>query len=130
MKRFPRLPRYEILIIAGVAIVAFVVTLSVMASSSGARAHRRALEAHQETERAHTQPALSADELELTADDFLVPQPPPADMSISYVPFRPRREKWSEEVAGKYWIPPREIAIDVLTSINDRNMKRLLQDVP
>jgi hypothetical protein len=131
VKRFPRLPRYEILIIAGVALVAFVVTLSVMASSTGARARRRAVEARQETERSPTpKPALSADELELTPDDFLVPQPPAADTALSYVPFRPRLERWSEEIAGKYWIPPREIAIDVLRSINDQKMKRLLQDVP
>jgi hypothetical protein len=125
-----RLPRREILIIAGVALLAFVVTLAIMSSSSGSRARRRALEARQELERNRTRPALSAAELELTPDDFLLPAAPAIDTGLSYIPFRPRLERWSPEMAGKYWIAPREIAIDVLGSVNDENMRRLLQDVP
>jgi hypothetical protein len=133
MKLLPRgfrLPRYEILIVAGVALLAFIITLSVMASSVGARARRRAQEARQELERPRTPPILSADDLALTPDDFLLPQAPSMSTDIPYVPFRPRLEKWSAEIAGKYWISPRDIAIDILRAVNDENMKRLLQDVP
>ena len=130
MKLFPRgfrLPRYEILIVAGVALLAFIITLSVMASSVGARARRRA---QQEQQQPRTQPILSAEDLALTPDDFILPQAPSMSTDIPYVPFRPRLEQWSAEIAGKYWISPRDIAIDVLRSVNDENMKMLLQDVP
>ena len=130
MKPFLRLPRREILIVAGVALLAFVVTLVVMASSYGGRARRRAQEARQELERTRTPPVLSAAELELTPDDFLLPPAPTVDTRLSYVPFRPRLERWSAEMVGKYWIPPRDIAIDILKSVNDANMERLLQGVP
>ena len=62
--------RYEILIVAGVALLAFIVTLSVMASSVGARSRRRAQEARQELERPRTPPVLSADDLALTLGRF------------------------------------------------------------
>jgi hypothetical protein len=133
MKLLPRgfrLPRYEILIVAGVALLAFIITLSVMASSVGARSRRRAQEARQELERPRTPPVLSADDLALTPDDFLLPQAPSMNTDIPYVPFRPRLDRWPAEIAGKYWIPPRDIAIDVLRAVNDENMKRLLQGVP
>ena len=130
MKLSLRLPRREILIIAGAALVAFIVTLAVLASSSGSQSRRRAQEARQEQEKTRQAPVLSAEELELTPDDFLLPQAPAVDTDLSYVPFRPRLEKWSAEMAGKYWIPPRDIAVDVLKAVNDENMKRLLQGVP
>jgi len=101
-----------------------------MASSYGGRARRRAQEARQELERTRTPPVLSAAELELTPDDFLLPPAPTVDTRLSYVPFRPRLERWSAEMVGKYWIPPRDIAIDILKSVNDANMERLLQGVP
>jgi hypothetical protein len=125
-----RLPRREVLIIAGVALLAFVVTLAILSSSAGSRSARRAREARQELERNHPQPVLSAADLELAPDDFLLPPAPSVDTGLSYVPFRPRLERWSAEMVGKYWIPPRDIAIDVLVSVNDENMRRLLQDVP
>ncbi len=130
MKLSLRLPRREILIIAGAALLAFIVTLVIMASSTGSRARRRALEARQELERTRTQPALTAEDLELTADDFLLPRAPAVGTALSYVPYRPRLERWSAEMAARYWIPPREVVIDVLRKINDENMKRLLQEVP
>jgi hypothetical protein len=125
-----RLPRREILIIAGLALVSFIVTLAVLGSSTGSRARRRAQEARQELDKTRRTPVLSAAELELTPDDFLLPPTPAANTDLSYVPYRPRFTAWSAEMADKYWIAPREIAIDVLKAVNDENMKRLLQDVP
>ena len=96
-------------------LLAFIVTLAVMASSVGARSRRRAQEARQELETtAHAARPVSARSLTLTPDDFLLPQASAVDTDLPYVPFRPRLEKWSAEMAGKYWIPPRDIAIDVL----------------
>jgi hypothetical protein len=128
VKLFLRLPRREILIVAGVALVSFIVTLAILGSSAGSRA-RRAQQARQELEKTRTGPTLSAAELELTPDDFLLPPAPAVTTDLSYVPFRPRLDKWSAEMADRYWIPPRDVAIDVLKGINDENMKRLLQDV-
>ncbi len=130
MKQFLRLPRREILIVAGVALIAFIVTLLVMIPGSAARARRRAADQRQEAAAAKKPPSLSPAELALTPEDYLLPPAPRVDYALHYVPFRPRLERWPAEVAGKYWISPREIAIDALESVNDRNMERLFQEVP
>ena len=49
---------------------------------------------------------------------------------LEYVPFRPRLKRWSAELAAKYWVAPREVATEIVQTINDQNIQRLFQDVP
>ncbi len=124
--KLPRLPRPEILIIAGTAFLAFVITLAVLAS----HAHAVSVAALQERQRAAPRPLLSADELEITPEDYMVPDLSPTDPGPQYVPYRPRLPKWNQELVQKYWVDPREIVKEVVGSINDRNMEQLFQSVP
>ena len=127
MKRSLRLPRREILIIAGLALAAFVVTLSVLAARTAADV--RGLAASQlRQQQAGRGPSITATELALSPDDFMLP-PEPAARAPSYVPWRPRTPVWNREMIGKYWIPPREIATDILGTLNDRAMERLFDNV-
>jgi len=130
VKQFLRLPRREVIIVAGAALLSFVITLSIVAS--GARGRLRSAEAAQRAEIARMQepPALSAEELSLTADDFLLPELTTLETSPTYTPFRPRLQRWSRQMVAAYWISPREIALEIIASINDANMQRLLEKVP
>jgi len=125
-----RLPRPEILIIAGAALLAFVITLAVLASQAGARAREVSQASLQESSRARKKPLLSADELEITPEDYLVPDLLPAPAPRQYEPYRPHLKRWSQELVQKYWVDPREIVKELVGSLNDRNMEKLFQNVP
>jgi hypothetical protein len=118
-----------VLAIAAACALAFVITLSVLASSSAART-RQAAKAQEESRRASAPRALTSEDLALGADDFLLPSFEPPALQPRYAPFRPRRSRWSAEEAAKYWIPPRRIATEMVESMNDRAIRRLFQDVP
>jgi hypothetical protein len=124
-----RLPRPEILIIVGAVFVAFVITLTVLTSQAGART-RAAASATQEASRAAKKPLLSADELEIVPEDYMIPEFASVPTPQQYVPFRPRRDRWDQELIQKYWVDPREIAKEVVGSVNDRNMEQLFQRIP
>jgi hypothetical protein len=128
--RLKRLPRVEILAVVGVAVLAFVITLSVLASSTAARARREAAQAREDGARAKKKPPLTAEELALSSEDFILPAPQPPAAGLRYTPFRPRLTRWSAELAAKYWVSPRDIAAEIVQSMNDQNMQRLFQDVP
>lgn len=129
MKQFLRLPRREVLIIAGATVLAFIITLAVISSSEGARSRRLVAEERQALERTQKPPALASDELALTPEDFLLPLPQSPEKTPHYVPFRLRLTQWSAEAVGKYWIPPRQITLELLQAANDQNMRRLFEKV-
>jgi hypothetical protein len=118
-----------VLIIAAACVLAFVITLSVLASSSAARARKAAAEA-QQSRRARAPAALTAEDLALGTDDFLLPSTEPPVLQPSYAPFRPRSARWSAEQVAKYWVAPRRIATEMVQSMNDQAVQRLFQDVP
>jgi hypothetical protein len=125
-----RLPRPEILIVAGAALLAFVITLAVLAAQAGARARGTAAAARQEMQRTAKKPLLSAEELEITPEDYMIPNLAPAPLTQQYVPYRPRLPRWNPELVQKYWVDPKEIAKEIVGSINDRAMEQLFQNVP
>jgi hypothetical protein len=49
---------------------------------------------------------------------------------IRWVPFRPRRERWTESDAQEHWIDPRQIGIDVLEAQVNEDIRSMLEDVP
>ena len=118
------------LAVAGVALLAFVITLAVLGSSAAARSRREAAQATEESARSKKQPLLSAEELALSSEDFILPPLDRPAAKLKYAPFRPRLTRWSADLAAKYWVAPRDIAAEIVQSINDQNMQRLFQDVP
>ena len=130
MKPSLRLPRPEIIVIAAAAVLAAIVTLAVLASRSGGKERRLVEQAREEQKSAQAIPALSAEDLSLTPEDFLLPGPPQDDATPDYHPFRPPLSRWGSEIVRKYWVPPREIAIDIVSRINDQDMERLFESVP
>jgi len=129
LRQLIRLPRVEVLAVAAACLLAFVITLSVLASSSAGRS-RQAAQALEESRREKKPPAFTAEDLALGAEDFLLPSLEPPVLQPRYAPFRPRQSRWSAEQAAKYWVSPRDIATEMVESMNDRTIQRLFQDVP
>jgi hypothetical protein len=111
-------------------VLAFVITLSVLGSSSAARSRRAAAQAQEESRRQKQPPAFTAEDLALGEQDFLLPSMESPVLQPRYAPFRPRQSRWSAEQAAKYWVSPRDIAGEMVQSMNDRTIQRLFQDVP
>jgi hypothetical protein len=107
-----------------------VITLAVMASSTAARGRRAAAEALREMQAERKSPALGAEDVNVTADDFMLPPLTPAEKQQAYAPFRSRLMKWSPELIRAYWVPPRAVATEIVEAANDRAMERLFEDVP
>jgi hypothetical protein len=123
-------PRVEVLAVAGAALLAFVITLAVLASSAASRARRDEARAREDSARAKNQPLLTAEELALSSEDFILPPLDRPAARLVYAPFRSRLTRWSAELSAKYWVAPRDIATEMVASMNDQNMQRLFQDVP
>jgi hypothetical protein len=119
-----------VLAVAGAAVLAFVITLFILASSIAGQTRRAAAQALLERAAAKTQPLLTTEGLALGAEDFILPSLDRPEVKPSYAPFRPRITRWSADLASKYWVAPRGIAQEIVQSINDQNMQRLFQDVP
>jgi len=115
-------------VIAAACVVAFAITLSVLAAQSAARVRRGEGLAAQE--RAKTPPRMTASDLGLGEADFLLPSFQPPVLEPRYAPFRPRESRWTAEQVSQYWVAPRKIASDLVQSENDRAIQRLFQDVP
>ena len=130
MRLFQRLPRREVLIIAGAALVAFAVTLGIMGARVRTRADRVQQYQREETARAKKPPLLDPAEMTLAPEDFLLPEAPAPSRDTGYVPYRPRLVRWSPKAVSAYWVSPRQIAIDIIASINDQSMQRLFEKVP
>jgi hypothetical protein len=130
VKPFLRLPRREILYVAGAAFAAFVITLAVLASTSAAQRRRVSEQAKIDLAQSRGTSLLSKEDLALTVDDFIYPRLEPAREPIRYEPFRPRMAKWSAEQIAKYWIEPRAIALEIVATLNDRGIEQLFEKVP
>lgn len=118
--------RPEVLIIAAAGVASAVITLIVLTVSFNSREHR-AVELAKEPPGSGQATSRAADEL--SVDDFIFPTLPPADSMPDYYPFRPRLHRWSREDVEKYWVSPRQIAIDTIATINDRNMESMFEKV-
>ncbi|MBU8914403.1 MAG: hypothetical protein KOO61_10300 [Spirochaetales bacterium] len=66
----------------------------------------------------------------IDADDLVVEDELARGTEIRWIPFRPRKERWTESDVEEHWIDPRQIGIDVLeTQVND-DIRLMLEDVP
>jgi hypothetical protein len=119
-----------VLAIAGAAVLAFVITLAIMGAGAAGRARRIQAERREEMTATQKRPVLSAEERALAPEDFFLPDLPVAEKSYHYVPYRPRVQRWNAPMVGSYWIEPRQIATDIVASINGQAMQRLFEKVP
>jgi hypothetical protein len=130
VRPFLRLPRREILYVAGAALAAFVITLTVLGSTSAAQRRRLAEQAKLDLAQRRGSSLLSKEDLALTVEDFIYPELGPSREPARYELFRPPAAKWSAEQIAKYWIEPRAIALEIISTINDRGIEQLFEKVP
>jgi hypothetical protein len=119
-----RLPRREVLGIVALAALTFAVTLAVMLSRTGADTRARAEQARRDQEKNTTAPPLSQAELALSPGDFLLPSAPSAP-TTSYIPWRPRAQRWTADMVAPFWVDPKVVAAEILAAVNDRAVEGL-----
>jgi hypothetical protein len=118
-----------VLLVAAAGLAAFVITLAVLGSSAAARGRRAAEAAARAAQEERKPSPLEVEEYAPSAEDFILPRLEPAARRDAYAPFRPRRQRWSPEMVEKYWVPPRDVAAELVRSVNDRNMETFFKDV-
>jgi hypothetical protein len=117
-----------VLVVLGLGLAAFVITLSVLASRTAADVRGNAAQELKAREAAGAGPSLTTQELALSPEDFILPDEP-GRRAPAYVPWRPRTPVWTKEMVDAYWIPPRAIAADILGAANDQAMQRLFEKI-
>ncbi len=75
-------------------------------------------------------PAGARAEVSLSLSDFLLPEAPPPEKAPPYYLFRQRQSRWSKEQVERYWIPPRDVAAEVLRKANDKAMDKFFESIP
>ena len=123
-----RLPRREVLMVAAAGVLAAGITLIVLVASFNAQERRAAQQRSPQTEKAGSLTGARGGD-EISVDDFLLPSLHPAGSVADYYPFRPRLPRWSRENVERFWVSPRQIAIETIGAINDRNTESMLEKV-
>lgn len=67
---------------------------------------------------------------ELSFGDFITDFDLQESEQEDYYLFRKRFESWSEEQVDRFWIPLRDITIDILVKKNDELVEELFKDIP
>lgn len=115
------IPIHIILAVVGaVAVVAVLVTATVMVAG-------RSVDSSSETVEI---PVVAGRFEWIDADDLVVEDELARGTEIRWIPFRPRRERWTESDVEEHWIDPRRIGIDVLEAQINENIRLILEDVP
>jgi hypothetical protein len=66
----------------------------------------------------------------IDADDLVIENELERGTEIRWIPFRPRREQWTESDGEEHWIDPRQIGIEVLEAQINDTIRLMLEDVP
>ncbi len=112
--------RIILAVIGALALVAVLITVAVMIGG-------RPVDSNSETVEV---PVVAGRFDWIDAADLVVEDELARGTEIGWIPFRPRRERWTESDGEEHWIDSREIGIDVLeTQVNDA-IRLMLEAVP
>ncbi len=127
---WPRLRRRELLILGGIALISALVTLAIMLSAAPRTSGSRTAESPAAAGTAGTaRPPGASAEVTLSLSDFILPEPPALEKGPRYYQLRQRSPRWSREQVERYWVPPRDVAADVLGRANDKAMEEFFESL-
>jgi hypothetical protein len=66
----------------------------------------------------------------VTAERLVVPRDFAQPDELDWVPYRPRREAWTDEQIAEYWLDPEAIGLDVLDEEVEEHIRSLFREVP
>ena len=69
-------------------------------------------------------------EIDIDISDFRIPEEITSLDEFKWEPYRGVREKWDEEDAAEFWIPPEETVRKAAEEKNDRFINELFESVP
>jgi hypothetical protein len=106
-------------IIGGLSVIAVIITAAVIIGG-------RSVDSRSEIEEI---PAVTGRFDWIDPTDLVVEDELARGTEIRWLPFRPRRERWTEADAQEHWIDPRQIGIDVLEAQVNDDIRLMLEDV-
>ncbi|MFW6293956.1 MAG: hypothetical protein ACOC7V_16775 [Spirochaetota bacterium] len=65
-----------------------------------------------------------------TVDRLVLPDDFESLGELEWVPYRPRREVWTDEQIAEHWLDPAAIGLDVLDEQVEAHVRNLLEEVP
>ena len=111
---------FVVAVVGALAVVAVLITAAVMVAG-------RSVDSSSET----VEIPVAAGRFEwIDADDLVVEDELARGTEIRWIPFRPRRERWTKLDAEEHWIDPRQIGIDVLEAQVNENIRLMLEEIP
>lgn len=66
----------------------------------------------------------------ITPDRLVAPDDYSTAPQLEWVPYRPRKDRWTSEDVEEHWYDPTEIGIDVLKERIEADVYSLLKEVP
>ena len=63
-------------------------------------------------------------------DRLVLPDDYGAPAELDWLPYRPRREAWTDDQVAQYWLDPQAIGLEVLDERVEEHVRRLLEEVP
>jgi hypothetical protein len=66
----------------------------------------------------------------LMPSDFVMAEEELVSLDNRRYPFRPRIKEWSPAQVKKFWIPVRDILLDLISRKNDRLLEEILEKIP
>jgi hypothetical protein len=66
----------------------------------------------------------------IDADDLVLRNELEQGTQPAWVPYRERREQWSDADVREHWIDPRAIGLEVLEAQVEQDIQRMLSEVP
>jgi hypothetical protein len=74
---------------------------------------------------------IESDEVKrLLPSDFVMVEEELVSLDHRHYPFRVQIKEWSPAQVNKYWIPVRDILIDIISRKNDRLLEEILETIP
>ncbi|MFP4206593.1 MAG: hypothetical protein ACLFRR_10045 [Spirochaetaceae bacterium] len=121
-------PRMVAVLVLGLGALAVLVTVGVVLVSRSAQtpADETAGRSREEPGEAAGVPPLP----EITVDDLAVPDEGRRMEIWHWERFRTPGEPWSADEGDRFFVDPREPALDYLEARNDEEIKRILREVP
>ncbi|MFP4376660.1 MAG: hypothetical protein ACLFP4_06410 [Spirochaetales bacterium] len=66
----------------------------------------------------------------ITPDRLVAPDDYADTPQLDWVPYRPRKERWTSDDVDEHWYDPTEIGIEVLKERIEADVRSILEEVP
>ncbi|MBN2353967.1 MAG: hypothetical protein JXD23_15445 [Spirochaetales bacterium] len=132
-----RLFRIAVLVTGGAAVLCFAALITAAITAANPRIPAAKAPPAAEAPGAKSEPTPAGPSLTeggelsvtMSISSFVMPDDFETSLEPEYVMFRPRTGKWDRKEIERYWVPPARIGLEKLEEVNDKNIKRMFDEV-